>query len=183
MEETESKIEFSPRPPRGEPPSSAFKLAEESPVVEKRPTPIMKAAAAHGKDGILSPLVKVIKNVMGDSELNQLRGKVIGIHSDVIGNFVDTSDSAVGQVILRQLFALSDADHNGTVEETELERGLRSLGFDLNSKQIKGIFERADANHDGHIDLEEWMKEAPKTLRTNLIKLAKKNGGELGLLV
>jgi hypothetical protein len=26
------------------------------------------------------------------------------------------------------------------------------------------------------------MQEAPKTLRTNLIKLAKKNGGELGLL-
>jgi hypothetical protein len=30
--------------------------------------------------------------------------------------------------------------------------------------------------------MEEWMREAPKTLRTNLVKLAKQNGGDLGLL-
>jgi Ca2+-binding EF-hand superfamily protein len=53
----------------------------------------------------------------------------------------------------------------------------------LKEKQVKGIFERADTDENGTIDLQEWMTEAPKTLRTNLTKLAKKNGGELGFLV
>jgi Ca2+-binding EF-hand superfamily protein len=69
------------------------------------------------------------------------------------------------------------------VDEEELAQALTRLGFEwLKDKQVKGILERADRNHDGRIDLEEWMSEAPKTLRTNLIKLAKKNGGELGFL-
>jgi hypothetical protein len=58
------------------------------------------------------------------------------------------------------------------------------LGFKwLGGKQVDGIFARADANGDAEISLEEFMVEAPKTLRTNLVKLAKSNGGEMGLLV
>jgi hypothetical protein len=52
----------------------------------------------------------------------------------------------------------------------------------LQSKQIQGIFKRADLDENGSIDFDEFMKEAPKTLRTNLIKLAKKNGDGMGLL-
>jgi Ca2+-binding EF-hand superfamily protein len=60
---------------------------------------------------------------------------------------------------------------------------LQLLGFSwLQSKQIQGIFQRADLDDNGAIDFDEFMKEAPKTLRTNLIKLAKKNGGDMGLL-
>ena len=33
------------------------------------------------------------------------------------------------------------------------------------------------------LPIEEWIAEAPKTLKTNLVKLAKTNGGELGFLV
>jgi hypothetical protein len=33
------------------------------------------------------------------------------------------------------------------------------------------------------IDFEEFCKETPKTLRTNMIKLAKQNGNDLGFLV
>ena len=32
------------------------------------------------------------------------------------------------------------------------------------------------------ISLEEFMDEAPRTLKTNLVKLAKNNGGDMGLL-
>ena len=32
------------------------------------------------------------------------------------------------------------------------------------------------------IDFEEFVKECPKTLRTNLVKLAKENGHDLGFL-
>ena len=34
----------------------------------------------------------------------------------------------------------------------------------------------------GVIDYDEFVKEAPKTLKTNLVKLAKNNGAELGFL-
>jgi Secreted protein acidic and rich in cysteine Ca binding region len=142
-----------------------------------------KKGAAHGQDGILSPVVTTLKAVVGEDELNKVRGKVIALHSDVIKNFVDTSDSPIGQTVLKTMFAVADVDKNGTVEENELNKALESLGFRfLNEKQKHGIFERADADKNGRIDLEEWMSEAPKTLRTNLVKLAKQNGGALGLL-
>ena len=121
---------------------------------------------------------------MGDEKLNKLRAKVISLHSDIISNFVSTADTALGNIVLRQLFAFADKDKSGTIDETELRAALLTLGFDwLQEKQIKGIFERADTDTNGAIDLNEWMTEAPRTLRTNLIKLAKKNGGDMGLLV
>jgi hypothetical protein len=157
--------------------------AEAAAVVAPKKKAVPKKSAAHGKEGVFSPVVKTVKAVMGDAELNKLRGKVIGLHSEVIGNFVNTSDTPFGKKVLKQMYAAFDADRNGTLEESELEALLLTLGFShLNAKQIHGIFERADADHDGHITEEEWMNEAPKTLRTNLIKLAKKNGGDMGLL-
>ena len=73
---------------------------------------------------------------------------------------------------------------NGVICQHELSTALQTLGFDwLKDKQVSGILKRADLDDNGAVDVEEFMREAPKTLRTNLIKLAKKNGGELGLLV
>lgn len=142
-----------------------------------------KAAAGH-KEGIFSPTVLFMKGVMGDATLNKVRGKAISLHSEVIATFVDTSDSVFGDAVLRSLFKLADKDGNGTICKDELQIALHSLGFSwLQEKQVNGIFSRADADGNGAIDLEEWIKEAPKTLRTNLTKLAKKNGGELGFLV
>ena len=77
---------------------------------------------------------------------------------------------------------IADKNKNGTIEESELKEALLTLGFDLKEKQFKGVFERADVDSNGGIDLEEWMKEATKTLQTNLNKLAKKNGSDMGLL-
>jgi hypothetical protein len=149
---------------------------------KKKPSP-KKGGAAHGKEGVLSPVVTTLKAVVGEEELNKVRGKVIAMHSDVIKGFVDTADSPIGQTVLKTMFAVADVDKNGTLEENELNQALETLGFRfLNEKQMHGIFERADTDKDGHIDLDEWMEEAPKTLRTNLVKLAKKNGGDLGLL-
>jgi EF-hand domain pair len=155
-----------------------------------KPTSIhSKAKNASGggaihKNGVLSPIVQISKMALGEEKLNKLRAKVISLHSDVIANFVSTSDSLVGSLVLKQLFSLTDKDRNGAVDETELKSALQTLGFDwLKEKQIKGILERADTDANGSIDVEEWMQEAPKTLRTNLIKLAKKNGGDMGLLV
>ncbi|KAG7366730.1 EF hand domain containing protein [Nitzschia inconspicua] len=162
---------------------SAVTLASKSlsPVTNNKKKAI--APAAHGKEGIFSPLVKLSKDILGEKELNQIRAKAIGLHSDVIGKFVDTADSSVGYQVLRALFTVADKNQNGKIEQDELAEALTALGFDLKPKQISGIFERADLDANGALDFEEWRREAPKTLRTNLIKLAKKNGGELGFLV
>jgi Ca2+-binding EF-hand superfamily protein len=85
---------------------------------------------------------------------------------------------------LQQLFSLADANRSGTIDVDELKVALRALGFDwLKEEKVQGIFARADTDANGAIDLDEWIKEAPKTLKTNLVKLAKKNGGDMGLLV
>lgn len=155
----------------------------EAPVLKKKAVPKKAKAAAH-KEGVFSPLVLFMKGVLGDAALNKVRGKGITIHSDVIASFVATSESAFGDAVLRSLFKLADKDANGTICRDELKIALQSLGFTwLQEKQVNGIFHRADADKNGAIDLDEWMAAAPKTLRTNLTKLAAKNGGELGFLV
>jgi hypothetical protein len=146
--------------------------------------PVNKKKAAHGKTGVFSPAVLLVKDAYGDdAAFNKFRAKVISMHSDVISSFVETSDSATGKAALRTLFQFADRDQSGTIEEEELAHAFSVLGFDwLKEKQLKGIFKRADKDGNGAIDMEEWFSEAPKTLRTNLIKLAKKNGGEMGFL-
>jgi EF-hand domain pair len=156
-------------------------ISEESnsPAVPKKTKP----AGAKHKEGVFSPLVIFIKELMGDKELNELRGKVISIHSDLIATFVETSESTFGDAVLRALFRLADKNGDGAINKDELRTAVQSLGFTwLQDKQVEGLFERADADGNGSIDIAEWVTFAPKTLRTNLIKLAKKNGDEMGLL-
>lgn len=144
-----------------------------------------KAAGTTHKEGIFSPVVLAAKKIMGDKTLNKVRGKGISMHSAVITGFVEKSpDSEVGQAAMAQLFAIADKDGNGTIDKEELAAAMDKLGFVwIKEKQIDGIFRRADLDNNGTIDLDEFMQEAPRTLKTNLIKLAKKNGGELGFLV
>jgi hypothetical protein len=162
-------------------------VVEDSSVTEEpseavKPKPAPKAKGPAHKEGPLSPVVILAKKVLGDAELNKLRGKVIGLHSDVIGSFVETASSPFGEQVLKTMFQLADLNKNGKIDEQELSGALRALGFDLADKQIKGIFDRADLDANGDLDFEEFRKEAPKTLRTNLVKLAKRNGGDLGFL-
>jgi hypothetical protein len=133
---------------------------------------------------VFSPIVVAAGAVLGDEQLNKIRGKVIALHSDLIKSFVDTADSSFGKAVLRQLFDFVDVDKSGYLDKTEVATALSMLGFKwLGEKQVDGIFERADANGDSEISLEEFMVEGPRTLRTNLVKLAKSNGAAMGLLV
>lgn len=151
-------------------------------VTEKKAMPKPKAGGVH-KAGVFTPIVLTAKQVIGEERLNKIRAKVISMHSEVIGSFVETYDSPIGRSVLKSLFEVADVNKNGNIEEEELATALQTLGFSwLQSKQIQGIFKRADLDENGSIDFDEWMKEAPKTLRTNLIKLAKKNGDDLGFL-
>ena len=48
---------------------------------------------------------------------------------------------------------------------------------------MENLFARAGGKDKGYITLKEWKEEAPKILKKNLVRLAKQNGGNLGLLV
>lgn len=190
---------------RAMPPSALFSSTEEqqteqiasetTPEAEKliMDIPPMPAAAKKAapkkkgishKEGVFSPIVVAAGAVMGEDTLNKVRGKVIAIHSDIIKSFVNTSDSEFGKAVLRNIFNLVDTDNSGYLDKSEVAVALNLLGFKwLKEKHVAKIFERADANGDMEISLEEFMQEAPKTLRTNLVKLAKNNGGDMGLLV
>ena len=160
-------------------------ITESAPKMAKKPMAKKKAAGgpAH-KAGVFSPIVYAGKMVLGDEQLNKLRGKIISLHSDLIKDFVSTHDSAFGQAVLRSLFEISDLDKDGKLSRDEVASALRSLGFDwLKDKQIDGIIARADTDENGYICIDEFCVEAPRTLSTNLVKLAKKNGGDMGLLV
>ena len=102
----------------------------------------------------------------------------------MLKSFVATADSETGKTVLRQLFKIADTDDSGYLDKQEVMVALNLLGFKwLGEKQVDKIFARADANGDLEISLEEFMEETPKTLKLNLVKLAKQNGGEMGLLV
>jgi hypothetical protein len=165
-------------------PATVAEISKKAPpaytvVTTKKP----KSNPAH-KEGLFSPLVYAANTLLGKDELNKLRAKIISYHSDIIKSFVDTSDSEFGKRVLKQLFVITDRDQSGYLDKDEVARALELLGFDwLQEKHVSKIFERADLNEDGEISLEEFMEEAPKTLKTNLVKLAKKNGGDMGLLV
>ena len=145
--------------------------------------PKKKLSVKKDPEGIFAPAVLLTKEIMGITELNKLRGKIIAMHSDVIGKFTETAQSEFGNQVLKVLFTLADKNKDGTIDEEELTLALNALGFDfLKEKQIAGIFKRADGDDNNKLDFEEWQEAAPKTLKNALIKLAKKNGHELGFL-
>lgn len=152
-------------------------------AIPKKSASAKPSAGAKHSNGIFTPIVLISKKILGEETLNKVRGKVIAEHSNVIGGFVDTAETTFGTTVLKQLFNLADKDKSGTICANELKEAMLTLGFDwIQEKQVQGIFARADRDGNGAIDINEWIAEAPKTLRTNLIKLAKKNGGELGFL-
>merc|ERR1719160_172213 len=135
------------------------------------------------QEGIFAPAVKLTAQAMGRKELNAFRAKVIQEHTKVISAFVDTSDSKFGQIALKSLFEAADKDGNGTLDKEEVKAALQALGFKfVVDKDIDRIFKKADKDKNDVIDFEEFVTEAPKTLRTSLIQLAKENGHDLGFL-
>lgn len=161
---------------------------DSKPVEIKAPAarPVQKAKPkkpAHS-EGVFSPVIYAAKSVIGKDSLNKVRGKVITFHSGVIKDFVDTYETSFGKTISKQLFDSIDKNDDGTIDQKELASALDSLGFTwLKEKQLSKIMQRADKDKNGTIEFDEFTAEIPKTLKTNLVKLAKKNGGDMGLLV
>merc|ERR1711871_14658 len=154
------------------------------PTAEKAPKKEKKETRAAWQEGLFAPAVIGAKKVMGEQQLKEFRASVIAKHSKVIGQFVDTSESKFGQLVLKRMFEYADKDGNGSLDKEEVRAALKDLGFDfLNEKQVDTIINKADADKNEVIDFEEFVKETPKVLRVNLVKLAKANGHDLGFLV
>ena len=70
------------------------------------------------------------------------------------------------------------------MKTTTVTRGVQieALGPSLSTRQKVAHPSGLTGPSAGVIDYEEFVKEAPKTLKTNLVKLAKNNGAELGFL-
>merc|ERR1712038_1250927 len=155
-----------------------------NPIRPNKPQSKKKRSNPAHQEGVFSPVVIAFKSILGEDTLNKVRAKAISLHSDVIANFVDTYTTPFGQATLTRLFSILDTNKDGVLDKTEIQSGLHELGFEwLKEKQIAGIVKRSDVDANGVIDFEEFCEAAPKTLRTNLTKLAKKNGAEMGLLV
>eukprot|EP00554_Chaetoceros_debilis_P007830 CAMPEP_0194076120 /NCGR_PEP_ID=MMETSP0149-20130528/2988_1 /TAXON_ID=122233 /ORGANISM="Chaetoceros debilis, Strain MM31A-1" /LENGTH=212 /DNA_ID=CAMNT_0038756779 /DNA_START=27 /DNA_END=665 /DNA_ORIENTATION=- len=160
------------------------KLEAPAPVQKKKPAKKVKKANPAHKEGIFSPAVYAAKAVMGENELKQFRAKAISMHTKVIGEFVGTHDSPVGNAVAKTLYSAIDTNGDGVLCENEVKEGMKTLGFSwIQEKQVKGIVKRADKDKNGTIDYDEFKNDLPKTLKTNLTKLAKKNGADLGFLV
>jgi len=158
-----------------------------APVLTPRPVPAVSRGATPmmggAKDGPFTPIVKLTKRIVGDKAFLPFRAKVISKHTEVIQAFVETSDSPFGCMALQKLFEIADVDGNGTIDREELKIALQKLGFThLKDAQIDAILKRADDDDNCVLDYDEFVKEAPKTLKVNLVKLAKSNGADLGFL-
>ncbi len=135
------------------------------------------------KNGIFTPLVKLTKWAVGEDRFLSFRARVIGEHTKVIQAFVDTADTPFGCIALEKLFDIADVDGSGTIDRAELELALKKLGFThLTESQIDTIMKKADGDDNCVIDYDEFVDNAPKALKVNLVKLAKNNGADLGFL-
>jgi len=160
--------------------SQGYPMPLRAAVGSRAGTPVMMGKP---KNGIFTPVVKLTKRLMGEGRFKSFRADVISQHTKVIQAFVDTSETEFGCLALSKLFELADKDGSGSIDREELENALYTLGFThLRDEQIDKILQRADQDDNCVLDYDEFVKEAPKTLKTNLVKLAKENGASLGFL-
>jgi hypothetical protein len=60
-------------------------------------------AGTEYENGLFAPIVRVARDVIGVKRFNQIRGKAIALHSQVIGDFCEEfgCDSKVKQTLIR----------------------------------------------------------------------------------
>eukprot|EP00929_Paragymnodinium_shiwhaense_P118777 TRINITY_DN90697_c0_g1_i1.p1 TRINITY_DN90697_c0_g1~~TRINITY_DN90697_c0_g1_i1.p1 ORF type:complete len:184 (+),score=60.43 TRINITY_DN90697_c0_g1_i1:102-653(+) len=151
------------------------------PAVRPRDVAVSRAGAA--KDGIFTPTVMGFKVLLGEKNLEAIRGFLIKAHGDAQAAVIETHETEFGQGVMQWLFNEADVDGNGTIDKAELKDALQRLGFEwMDDDRVDKLFKKADKDGNDEIDLEEFKTVSPKFIKQSLIKLAKKNGADLGFL-
>eukprot|EP00929_Paragymnodinium_shiwhaense_P082843 TRINITY_DN4385_c1_g1_i1.p1 TRINITY_DN4385_c1_g1~~TRINITY_DN4385_c1_g1_i1.p1 ORF type:complete len:184 (-),score=41.87 TRINITY_DN4385_c1_g1_i1:325-876(-) len=146
-----------------------------------RDVSVSRAGAA--KDGIFTPTVVGFKVLLGQKKLDAIRGYLIKAHGDAQAAAIDTHETTFGQGAMEWLFNRADQDGNGVIDKAELKEAVQRLGFAwMDDKKVDQLFKKADKDENDEIDLQEFKTVSPKYFKQSLIKLAKKNGSELGFL-
>lgn len=81
-------------------------VSSSSSVPTRRATtrgPVRVVAGNEYENGLFAPIVRVARDVIGVKRFNQIRGKAIALHSQVIGDFCEEfgCDSKVKQTLIR----------------------------------------------------------------------------------
>jgi len=66
------------------------------------------------------------------------------------------------RTIMSNLFKAIDEDNSGTLTADELKNALQEMGHLATEKDVNKMMELADLNHDGLIDIEEFIKVMAK---------------------
>jgi len=134
-------------------------------------------------DGPFTNAVVGMKVIMGEENLNSLRNYFIKLHGNAQEVAIDSHESSFGQTMMGWLFEQADVDKNGTIDKEELLAACQKLGFSwMDEARAAKLLKKADKDDNGVIDYDEFVKTSPKYFKQSLLKLAKKNGAELGFL-
>ena len=73
-------------------------------------------------------------------------------------DFVSEQKKAAQKENLRETFKLFDTDGSGKISPEELKTIMLKLGEDLTDHQIREMIREADADNDGEIDFDEFVR-------------------------
>lgn len=78
-------------------------VSSSSPTRRATRGPVRVVAGNEYENGLFAPIVRVARDVIGVKRFNQIRGKAIALHSQVIGDFCEEfgCDSKVKQTLIR----------------------------------------------------------------------------------
>merc|ERR1712196_337894 len=127
-----------------------------------------------------SPLVEKAKDMMGESNLLELRRDLMVAHTRLIAQGVESTKPYWKE----PLFKYIDRNQNGCLDIEEMTTAIYLAGWaDMNTPDaIANIMRNADLDGDGILSPVEFERVAAVILRKNLLKQANINANSLGLL-
>lgn len=100
----------------------------------------------------------VVQRLQRFATYGHLKQLVLRMIADELGASPTSQQEAKELVLaLTGLFEELDADKSGSVSVDELMEGLERLGYDITEAEIEQLMNRVDVNHDGHLELAEFV--------------------------
>jgi Ca2+-binding EF-hand superfamily protein len=113
---------------------------------------------------VFKDFVKAVekKSSGGGSSKKGKRGRRIYDDDDTISKKLKKelkrlTKSNRGPPLMRTVFEEMDENGNGTIDESELKKGMQQMGFELDRKEIKEVMSKFDENGRGEIKFEDFV--------------------------